>query len=54
MTSTKEKDMSEIYYTLVKLYGTGLVAATVTVLIRQGDEVRFLTNVIPQIESKGK
>jgi hypothetical protein len=46
------KEMERIMETLMLIYGNNLQAATITVLLKDGDTaVRFITLIIPQKET---
>ena len=47
------KEMQRIMEALILIYGTDLQAATITVLLKDGDTAfRFLSSTLPQVETE--
>lgn len=46
------QEMQKVMEYLVFIYGTDLQAATITVLLKDGDTVRYLTYHLPQKETE--
>jgi len=46
------QEMQKVIETLMLIYGTDLQAATVTILLKDGDTVRYLTYHLPQKEKQ--
>jgi hypothetical protein len=45
-------DAQKVWDALRLIYGSDLQAATLTVLIKDGDAVRFVSSTFPQLEKK--
>jgi hypothetical protein len=45
-------DAQKVYDALRLIYGSDLQAATLTVLIKDGNDVRFVSSTFPQPEEK--
>ena len=43
-------ETDKLFESLMLMYGKDLVAATVTVLLKDGDSVRYITTTVPQQE----
>ncbi len=41
-------ELQRVWEALLLVYGKNLVAGTVTVLVRDGEAVRFITSTLPQ------
>lgn len=47
------QEMTQMMQTLMLIYGRDLQAATITVLLKDGDTaVRFISSTFPQVETK--
>ena len=45
-------ETDKLYEALMLMYGKDLVAATVTVLIKDGDSFRYISTTVPQQQEK--
>jgi hypothetical protein len=45
-------ETDKLYEALMLIYGKDLVAATVTVLIKDGDSFRYISTTVPQMQEK--
>ena len=45
-------ETDKLYEALMLIYGKDLVAATVTVLLKDGDSFRYITTTVPQKQEK--
>ena len=46
-------ETDKLFESLMLIYGSDLIAATVTVLLKDGDSVRYITTTVPQ-KQEGK
>jgi fatty acid-binding protein DegV len=47
-----DTETDKLFESLMLMYGKDLVAATVTVLIKDGDSFRYISTTVPQQQEK--
>jgi hypothetical protein len=45
-------ETDKLYEALMLIYGSDLIAATVTVLLKDGDSFRYISTTVPQQQEK--
>ena len=45
-------ETDKLFESLMLMYGSDLIAATVTVLLKDGDSFRYITTTVPQKQEK--
>ena len=45
-------ETDKLYEALMLIYGSDLIAATVTVLLKDGDSFSYITTTVPQMQEK--